>query len=358
MAQRTKKSAKGKGVLWGSEDQVIVGLDVHKKAYHAAVRVNGAFVQTTVVPPTAEAVLALLEPYRAARLQVVYEAGPTGFGLVRALRLAGIAADVIAPSKTPQTPGATNKTDRLDCRQLARYAETGMLRAVGVPTATEEADRQCIRLRDQVVDGVRRIKQQIQSFLLQHGVAEPPGLKNWSQKGVRALEALELAAPLRFCLDVMLEDLAYRKEQLAQVNRRIQALSQERRHARVVKALRQPQVVGVLTAMQFRLELFQPARFANERQVAAYLGLAPRVRQSGERLRTGPLLKAGHGRLRAMMVEAAWRWIGADREARAVYDRLLRNTANTNKAITGMARRLAIRLWREVVPPEARGRVA
>ena len=70
MAHRTGKSATGKGALWGPEDRVIVGLDVHKKSYHAAVRVNGAFKRTSAVPPTAAAVLALLEPYSTARLRV------------------------------------------------------------------------------------------------------------------------------------------------------------------------------------------------------------------------------------------------------------------------------------------------
>jgi transposase len=358
MAQRTKKSAKCKAVVYGVEDRVFVGLDVHKKSYHAAVRINGSLGRTTVLPPTAEAVLALLEPYRAAHLEAVYEAGPTGFGLVRALRKAGVKAEVIAPSKTPRAPGQENKTDRLDCRHLALYAEKGMLRSVAVPTAQEEADRQIIRLRDQGVDARRRLKQQIKSFLLQHGLTEPQGLDKWSKASVAALHEMTLAAALRFCLDVMLNELAQRDEQLGQVNRAIENLSREPRHASTQVLLRRQPGVGVITAMQYRTELFRPERFTNERQVAAYLGLAPRVSQSGERLRTGPLLKAGRGRLRALLIEAAWRWIQVDDEARAVYRRLVQNTGQPNKAITGMARRLAIRLWRTLVPPEARGRAA
>jgi transposase len=345
---------KGKSVVLNAEDRVFVGLDVHKKSYHAAVRVNGQEVTTSVVAPKAEAVLKYLKPYRGASLHVVYEAGPTGFGLVRALRLSGVAADVIAPSKTPQTPSQTNKTDRLDCRQLALYAEKEMLKTVGVPTAEEEADRQVIRLRDQVVDARRRVMQQIKSFLLQHGIAEPRGLGNWSKEALRALETLELEFALRFCLDQMLEHLSHLEGQLQEVNRVIGTLSEAPRHARAVARLKRPHVVGVLTAMQFRVEMFQAGRFANERQVAAYLGLAPRVSQSGNRLHAGPLLKAGHGRLRALLIEAAWRWIRVDDEIRTVYRRLLVNTAQPNKAITGVARRLAIRLWRDLVPPQER----
>jgi len=152
VAKRTTKSENGKQTMLTTKDRVFVGLDVHKKSYHTAVRVNGREVTTRVPAPTAEAVRVFLEPYRWGRLHVVYEAGPTGFGLVRALREAKVSADVIAPSKTPRTPGEENKTDRLDCRQLAFYDEKGMLKTVAIPTAEEEADRQVIRLRDQVVD--------------------------------------------------------------------------------------------------------------------------------------------------------------------------------------------------------------
>lgn len=358
MRKGTTKLRKGKSVVPNAEDQVFVGLDVHKKSYHAAVRVNGLERHTGVLSPTAEAVLAFLKPYRGACLHVVYEAGPTGFSLVRALRQDGVAADVIAPSKTPQTPAQSNKTDRLDCRQLALYAEKGMLKTVGVPTAQEEADRQVIRLRDQVVDARRRVKQQIKSFLLQHGLGEPRGLGSWSKESLRALETMALDAALRFCLDQMLMHLAQLEEQLQEINQAISNLSEQERHAGAVARLKRHNVVGVLTAMQFRLEMFQARRFANERQVAAYLGLAPRVSQSGNRFQTGPLLKAGHGRLRAMLVEAAWRWIRVDPDALAVYRRLLGNTGQANKAITGLARRLAIRMWRQLVPPQDRKRAA
>jgi transposase len=356
MRKGNTKSGNGKQVVVAAGDRVFVGLDVHKKSYHAAVRVNGVEVRTSVLAPRSEAVLIFLAPYRSGRLHVVYEAGPTGFGLARALRQAKVPTDVIAPSKTPRAPGQENKTDRLDCRELAFYHEKGMLRQVAVPTEEQEQDRQLIRLRDQVVDARRRVKQQIKSFLLQHGQAEPAGLAHWSKGSVQALRDMVLPATLRFCLDVMVMDLAHLDQQLGQVNNAIENLSREPRHASMTARLCKHPGVGVITAMQYRTELFRPERFANQRQVAAYLGLAPRVSQSGERHRTGPLLKAGRGRLRALLVEAAWRWIQVDDDARVIYRRLVQNTGQPNKAITGMARRLAIRLWRELVPPEEQDR--
>ena len=75
-------------------------------------------------------------------------------------------------------------------------------------------------------------------------------------------------------------------------------------------------------------------------------GLAPQVRQSGQTRREGGLLKSGNARLRTVLVEAAWRWVAGDAAAQAKYRRLVATTGNGKKAIVGMARRLAILLWR------------
>jgi transposase len=354
MRKGNTKSVKSKGVLATASDRVVVGLDVHKKQIHAAVRVNGQEVGTHVLPARPAAVEKFLSPYRVGLKHVVYEAGPTGYGLARHLRSAGVPVDVIAPSKTPQAPGDAAKSDRLDCRDLARLDEAHLLRPVAVPTEEEEADRQVIRLRDQVVQNRREGRQRIKSFLLMHGLKEPAGLEHWSAAGVAALETMEVRSPrLRFCLDVLLEELANTDETLAKVEHEMKEMAREGRHAPAVEALTAHVGVGRTTALAFRMEMYQPRRFSNERQVSAMLGLAPRVRQSGERRHEGPLLKAGRGRLRSMLVEAAWVWIQHDSAARKVYQRLVHNTGSAQKAIVGMARRLGLDLWRSLVKTPA-----
>jgi transposase len=354
MRKGNTKSAKGKRLAVTAADRVVVGLDVHKREIHAAVRVNGQEVGTHVLPARPAAVEKFLAPYRPGLKHVVYEAGPTGYGLARHLRSAGVAVDVIAPSKTPQVPGDAAKSDRLDCRDLARLDEAHLLRPVAVPTEEEEADRQVIRLRDQAVDGRRRVRQRIKSFLLMHELAEPAGLEHWSAAGVAALGSMKIqGVRLRFCLDLLLEELANADEMIAKIKHEMKEMSQEPRHAASVKALTEHVGVGQTTALAFETEMYRPERFSNERQVSAMLGLAPRVRQSGNRRHEGPLLKAGRGRLRSLLVEAAWVWIQHDAEARKVYQRLVHNTGSTQKAIVGMARRLGLDLWRLLVKARA-----
>jgi len=333
-------------------DEVYVGLDVHKKSIHAAVRVNGQIARHWVMLADYTQVLAKLEPLRVALAQVVYEAGPTGFGLARLLRSAGHPVEVIAPSKTPQAADQSAKSDRLDCFQLVELSAAGLLQPVAIPSEQEEADRQVLRLRDQVIRKLRRVKQQIKSLLLQYSISEPEGLKNWSSASVAALQQVVLGEELRYCLDELLIELAQVQDQVRRVNGRIEQLAQTQRHAAAVAVLQSHPGVGPITAMTFRTELHHAERFIDAGQVAQYFGLAPRVRQSGQTRRDGPISKTGRGHARAMLVQAAWRWVTQDPPAKAVYDRLVHNTGIPQKAIVGMARRLAIRLWRMMTTGE------
>jgi transposase len=324
-----------------------VGVDVHKASYHVAVVTDlRGLVATWTQPASPDLLVERLQPIGSQVARVVYEAGPTGFALVRRLRAAELKAEVIAPSKIPTMPGPEAKSDRLDGRKLAVFAQEGLLRPVRVPDEPEEADRQVVRLREQLARKLRVIQQQIKALLLQHGIAEPDGLTHWTAAAVDALRELPLNAELRFCLDVMLDERQHAVEQVARATRRLEELAKAERHRSTVATLRTVPGVGPITAMTFRVELHDPARFRDGGQVARMIGLAPQVLRSGPTRREGRLLKSGDARLRTVLVEAAWRWVAGDEVAKAKYRRLVASTGSGKKAIVGMARRLAILLWR------------
>src|SRR5512135_80248 len=145
-----------------------VGVDVHKASYHVAVLSDRrGLIATWTQQANPDLLVERLKPIGTQLAQVVYEAGPTGFGLVRTLRAAGLKAEVVAPSKIPTMPGPEAKSDRLDCRKLATFAQKGLLRPVRVPEEQEEADRQVVRLREQLTRKLRVVQQQIKALLLQ-----------------------------------------------------------------------------------------------------------------------------------------------------------------------------------------------
>jgi transposase len=322
-----------------------VGIDAHKKSLHVALWLNCAPAVDFVMPPDNKKLIDTLNNLRPALRMVVYEAGPTGYSLARAIQNANLPISVVAPSKTPRQSAPDSKTDSLDARKLAEYAAKGLLRHITIPTIKQEAHRQLTRLREQLVAKQTRVKLQIKGFLLQHGINQHQDLSRWSRAAIEHLKSIRLSEPLRYCLDTLIEQLFFVAEQIKSTELKIKEAFSEKPLSTTRRLLETHPGVGPTIAAQFATEIFNPKRFTDKTQLAKYVGLAPSVKQSGQTLRAGPILKTGRPQLRSMLIQGAWQWIRKDPDAYKTFCRLIHNTGHKNKAITAMARKLAIHLW-------------
>jgi len=150
-----------------------IGIDVHKRSYHLALRRADHKSLTLVCPADPQGLVGLIQRFSLCITAVAYEAGPTGFGLARTLRAAGIPVLMAAPSRIPRAITSGAKTDRLDCLRLSEYAAKGLIRSIAVPNPEQEAQRSLQRRRHDIVDSLRRCKQRIKGFLLFLGLPEP-----------------------------------------------------------------------------------------------------------------------------------------------------------------------------------------
>jgi len=162
-----------------ADDQLFVGIDVHKKSYHVALYLNDAPSIDFVMPAKKEQLSQTLKTTAPALRQVTYETGPSGYGLARHLHQHHLPVAVAATSRIPRPTGGDDKTDKLDSKKLAEYAAKRLLRPVQVPTVKQEADRQLYRMRHRQARNLAKVKVQIKSFLLMHDLDEPAGLSNW-----------------------------------------------------------------------------------------------------------------------------------------------------------------------------------
>ena len=148
-----------------------IGLDVHKDSVVAAVVEAGSAPAEGLGswPWDESRVLKELRKLGPlATLKVCYEAGPTGYGLARALIAAGGDCVVVAPGLVPQVAGARIKADRRDAKKLAHFLRSGDLTVVWIPDEQTESLRDLERARDDARLAERRIKQQLLKFLLRH----------------------------------------------------------------------------------------------------------------------------------------------------------------------------------------------
>jgi transposase len=286
-----------------------VGLDVHARSTHAsAIDVVTGELTRVRFGAGMDEVVAWLSGLRAPA-RVVYEAGPTGFALYRAARAAGIAIEVIAPSKTARPSGDRVKNDRKDAELLARLAMAGQLTAVVVPSEFIEAARHLSRTREQVRGDLMSARHRVSKLLLAHGrVYEGRTTWNQSHRLWLARQRFELAPTELAFIDLLaaVDGLVARKEAL---DERLSRLSTDARLWPTVARLRAFRGIDTLTALAVHLELGGDwHRFSSPRKLFSWLGLTPSLEQSGESKIQGSITKTGSSYARRLLVESAWHY--------------------------------------------------
>ena len=154
-------------------ERTTMGLDVHARSVRAAAldTVTGELREAKLGGGTGEAVEWVLAAQRDLGIAAVaYEAGPTGFGLARALEAAGVRCVVAAPSKIRRAAGDEVKTDAKDALLFARMLRMDELTAVRVPTITQESARDLVRAREDARIELVAARHRLSKLLLRHGI--------------------------------------------------------------------------------------------------------------------------------------------------------------------------------------------
>jgi len=323
-----------------------LGVDIHRDKFvvvaqyeHATPRPPRGFAPAEFVPWVEARLRESLE------VHVVYESCGLGYGLYRSLIQAGAHCYVIAPQQLDER-NTRVKTDGRDgralCLRLDRYlaGNKDSLAVIRVPSERQERARHWGRQREQLVRHRQKMEAQGCSLLINHGLPAPARWwrpQSWKRLGkllpAWILPHLELYRPALLALDQQIHALTIELEKAAPA------------------AL--PKGMGAMSSVVISREICNWQRFSNRRQVSSYTGLCPGEYSSGTKRVTGSVTKHGNGRLRAALVELAWRMVRFQPRYHAVQKRLAvlakgaRATgAQRKKAIVAVARQLAVDLWR------------
>ena len=329
----------------GGTGAIKLGIDVHQDFYVVVEQVGGSNPK----PPqrfAKEAFLrwaARLKQKSSAEVYAVYEACGFGFSLQRKLSAISINCYVVCPQKLDEQNRRV-KTDGLDakalCLKLDRFVQGNRdaLAIVRVPTEEHEQLRAIHRQREQLVKARKQLEAQGRSLMVNHGL-EP--VQNWWKP--RTFAALR--AP-----QWMKELLANSQPILVALEQKISALTVQLQSA---ASPDQPRGLGKMTSVVIDREIGDWKRFNNRRQIASYTGLCPGEYSSGNTRLQSCVTKHGNPRLRAALVELAWRLVRFQRDYKAVrkWRQILANGALATgparkKAMVAVARQLAVDLWR------------
>jgi len=323
-----------------------VGVDVHKVSYAVAIRDEEGQELSFSTPAIPNKLLLQLLAMGINITALTYESGPTGYGLAWACQDAGVNVLVVAPSRVPRPISKTGKTDRLDSEKLAEFLARDMLTSIAIPTRDEFALRELERMRQLWVKKRREVRQHIHAFLLRNGLAEPHGLDYWSTAAYQALQKMDLPPWLRQVLDFYLEEHAHVLACLAKVTKQLEMATIALGHGEQINNLRTIPGVGATIAHTFTAEIFSPERFKKAEQICAFVGLAPITSHSGSGKEKAWTRPVGQRYLRSILVQAAWKLISSDGYYREYYNRIRNKTGVFQKAITAVARKLLVLIWR------------
>lgn len=169
------------------------GLDVHARSV-LAVTMDAASgeIRSCGLPGETTKVVEFLSKLPGPS-RVAYEAGPTGYGLARALEAAEIGCVVAAPGKIERPAQDKLKTDQRDAERVLRLLMIDALHAVRVPTVEEEALRDLVRAREDVRIDLMSARQRLSKLLLRHDILYEDTASTWTQRHRAWLRAQNLA---------------------------------------------------------------------------------------------------------------------------------------------------------------------
>ena len=267
----------------------------------------------------------------------------SGAGLIAEIIEPHVAAVVVANTrKLPQISKAKAKTDRLDARTLARLAASGFLETVWAPDQRTRALRRLCARREALVRARTRAKNEAHAVPARNLCGRPPVTDCFGTTGRAWLAGLQLPVHERLTLDGCLRQIDFLDSEISTLEA---ALAMQALDSPEILRLMSVPGVSLHTAAAFIASVGDIRRFASARQLVGYLGLDPRVRQSGNgEARHGRISKAGSSLARGMLGEAAWSVAQTPGPLRAFFERI-RARKGPQVAATATARKLACLFW-------------
>lgn len=289
-------------------ERTSVGLDVHARSVVAAAidGVTGELIQARLTP-SHDHIRAWLGDLPGP-VAVAYEAGPTGFGLHRALTTAGIRCVVAAPSKLQKPPGDRVKTDAKDAVHLARLLRLDQVTAVAIPSMEQEAARDLVRAREDCRGDLMRARHRLSKLLLRHGIVYYDGAA-WTSKHDAWLrqEALPqlTSRATRLAFDSDYDNILAVQARRDRLETAIAQMATDSEFTPVVRRLGCLRGVGTLTGFALAVEIGDWHRFTGN-SIGSFVGLVPSEYSSGSSRVQGSITKTGNTHVRRLLVEAAW----------------------------------------------------
>ena len=275
-------------------------------------------------------------------MRVALEACGNSFWMADQLGALGHDVRVVDPNRTKAIGSGLIKNDKLDARWLARLCQADLLAEVHVPSYEQRLARLPITTRDCLVRSRTRLINAARGLLAAEGqniaAADP----------ARFLTLVDLASD-EFPPG-LLEGVQPLLDSIATLNGFIQERNQAVRRSAdndpVIRLLQTVPGVGPISASAYASSVVDPLRFPSGRAVGAYLGLVPRLYESGKTSRRGSITKHGNSQTRWALTMAANGLLRSKTDSHLQrWACQLVERVGRKKACVAVARKLAAVMW-------------
>jgi len=325
-----------------------VGLDVHKNSITIVVfknNENEPFIVISKRNEKSELKKYFKKLQERGVLVCCYEAGPTGFELYRFLIEIGIQCIIVAPGLLPKKPGNRIKNDKRDATNLAKSLRNGDVVSIHVPSQSDEAVRDYIRMRGDFKEDLKRKKQQLLNFLLRHDRKFNES-RYWTLKHRKWIKAQEFKEELlKESLTEYYTSIVELEEKIKRLENKIEEIADKQSYRNDVSKLKCLKGIDTLTSLSFVVEISDFNRFSKAEQFMGFLGVTPSESTSGEKRRQGGITKCGNSHLRKLLIESSWHYRNYNPES----IRLIRKRKNQKSDIIAYANKAGRRLNKKYI---------
>ena len=327
-----------------SDDTIFVGMDLHKKrSAFCVMNKEGEIQKEQEMYTTREDVTKFIKSLgKKHPISIVLEPVSQWYVYVDLLDALGVDVHLAHPRKLKAIATSTSKTDKLDARVLVDHLRTNHLPEAYCSSKKVRGWKEIVRSRSALVRSRTQLKNRIHAVLFKNGLVSPVGTL-FTKRGTDWLNSLELEFHFMLSIKSYLYTIDHLNIQIKEIEKEIKKMTKGTKEMKLVKTI---PGIGDILAVTIMAEIGEIERFNSYKQLQAYSGLVPWVRNSGGKEWSGHLTKQGSAWLRYAVVEAAV-IVARTTKSSDVKDYYLRikNRKDSKTAAVATARKILAIIW-------------
>jgi transposase len=245
----------------------------------------------------------VLKPQLKGGLKIAIEAGNQTAWIYEYLVELGAEVTVVNPNKVKAIAESRRKTDKIDAKLLCELLRLNALPyPVHMPSQGSRELRGLLVARRQLIQARAKLCNVVRGMLRQDGIILPvrglKTLKTWNG----LLQATYKSSHLPLILKAYYSSFLALTHSLRQLDKELAVRGEADPRIELLKTM---PLVGPVAALTLVAAIDDAWRFSSSRKLISYSGLAPTVRQSGERCEYGSISREGRSEIRAVWVQIA-----------------------------------------------------